>query len=80
MRSLFGRITPSFPGTLGLLLGGLSLCGGVALAEEPIAPAETSSQPSTATRSSVQPPPRMRTLLGAMYQRPSYTARPSASP
>lgn len=51
MRSLFGRITPSFPGTLGLLLSGLTLYSGAALAEEPIAPAETSSQPSVVTQS-----------------------------
>ena len=32
------------------------------------------------TRFVDQPPPWMRTLLGAMYQRPSYSTMPTASP
>ena len=36
------------------------------------ASSDSSSKPSTGTRSWVHPPPWMRTLVGAMYQRPSY--------
>lgn len=35
------------------------------------ASSDSSSKPSTGTRSWVHPPPWMRTLVGAMYQRPS---------
>ena len=82
MRSLFGRFIPGTSGTFGVLLSGLTLYSGVALAEEPIAPSEGSSQPSVVTQSTtttvttaappaaLPPPPVMAAPPAPVYAAP----------
>jgi len=94
MRSLFGRFIPGTSGTFGVLLSGLTLYSGVALAEEPIAPSEGSSQPSVVTQSTtttvttaappaaLPPPPVMAAPPAPVYAAPPpvYSAPPAPMP
>lgn len=93
MRSLFGRFIPGTPATFGVLLSGLTLYSGVALAEEPIAPSEVSSQPSVVTQSTtttvttaappaaLPPPPVMAAPpVYAAPPAPVYAAPPAPMP